>query len=82
MVLRIYQLPAGPIATNAYLVTDTVSGDAILVDTPPGVAPLAKQAAEEAGANVIAIVITHGHWDHILGAADVKQLWNVPVIGH
>ena len=82
MSLRIYQLPAGPIATHAYLVVDTVSGDALLVDTPPGVAHLAWQAAEEAGANVMSIVITHGHWDHILGAAEVKQQWNVPIVGH
>ncbi len=82
MTLRIYQLPAGPIATNAYLVVDTVSGDAMLVDTPPDVAPLARHAAEEAGANVMMIVITHGHWDHIIGAAEVKGQWDVPVIGH
>ncbi len=82
MTLRIYQLPAGPAATNAYLVVDTVTGDAMLVDTPPGVANAALHAAEESGANVLYIVITHGHWDHIVGAAEVKQQWPVPIIGH
>lgn len=82
MTLRIYQLPAGPLPTNAYLVVDTVSGDAMLVDTPPDVAHLAVHAADEAGANVLQIVITHGHWDHITGAAEMLKHWNVPVIGH
>ena len=82
MTLRIYQIPAGPLPTNAYLVVDTVSGDAILVDTPPDVAPLALHAAEEAGANVQSIVITHGHWDHITGASSVIEQWPVPVLGH
>lgn len=82
MTLRIYQIPAGPLPTNAYLVVDTVAGDAILVDTPPDVSALALHAAEEAGANVQAIVITHGHWDHITGAASVIENWSVPVMGH
>ncbi len=82
MTLRIHQIPAGPLPTNAYLVVDTVSGDAILVDTPPEVANLAQQVAEEARANVRHIIITHGHWDHITGLADVVKLWPVPVVGH
>lgn len=82
MTLRIYQLPAGPIATNAYLVVDTVSGDAMLVDTPPNVASLAQRAIEESGADLHYIVITHGHWDHIIGAAEVKQHWPAPIVGH
>lgn len=82
MTLRIYQLPAGPLPTNAYLVVDTVTGDAILVDTPPDVAKLAKHAAEEAGATIRQIVITHGHWDHITGASEVLADWDVPLVGH
>lgn len=82
MALCIYQIPAGPIETNAYLVADTVSGDAMLVDTPPDVATKAAQIATEAGATIRCIVITHGHWDHILGAAEVVAQWPVPIIGH
>lgn len=82
MTLRIYQLPAGPIETNAYLVVDTVTGEAMLVDTPPDVAAQAQHTAREAGANVRCIVITHGHWDHITGAADVVNIWKVPILAH
>lgn len=82
MALRTYPLPSGPIDTNAYLVVDTVTGDAMLVDTPPDVVRAATHTAEEAGASVQFIVITHGHWDHIIGAAEVKRAWDVPIIGH
>lgn len=82
MTLHIHKIPAGPLPTNAYLVVDTVSGDAILVDTPPDVAARAGQIARESGANVRNVVITHGHWDHITGAADVVAQWPVPVVGH
>lgn len=82
MSLTIYQIPAGPIETNAYLVVDTVTGDALLVDTPPDVAKLATDAAHKSGSRIRQVVITHGHWDHILGAADVLAEWDVPVLGH
>lgn len=82
MTLRFQQIPAGPLPTNAYLVVDTVSGDAMLVDAPPEVVTQARQAIDEYGANLRYIVITHGHWDHIMGAADVVATWPVPVLGH
>src|SRR5690554_5478838 len=82
MTLHIHQIPAGPLPTNAFLVVDTVSGDAMLVDTPPDVVSQAQRIAEEAGAKLRYIVITHGHWDHITGAADVVNTWPVPVVGH
>lgn len=82
MTLRIYQIPAGPLPTNAYMVVDTVTGDAMLVDTPPDVATKARHIVEEAGANLRYIVITHGHWDHITGAAEIVKQWPVPVVGH
>lgn len=82
MTLRIHQIPAGPLPTNAYLVVDTVSGDAMLIDTPPEVAALARQVIEETGADLQFVVMTHGHWDHIIGAADVIADWPVPVVGH
>lgn len=82
MSLKIYQIPAGPIETNAYLVVDTVSGDAILVDTPPDVAASLADPLDSSGGRIMQIVITHGHWDHILGAADVLEQWDVPVVGH
>lgn len=82
MSLTIVQIPAGPIETNAYLVMDTESRDAMLVDTPPDVSSLALHAAEDIGANVTRIVITHGHWDHIVGAAAVQENWDVPISAH
>lgn len=82
MSLNIVRMPSGPLETNAYLVADTVSGDAILVDAPLDIAPQVRDALQHHGAQIRALVITHGHWDHILGAADIVAEWNVPVLGH
>lgn len=82
MTLHIHQIPAGPLPTNAYLVVDTVTGDAILVDTPPDVANQAAQLIRESGATLRHIVITHGHWDHIIGASEVLESTPAPLVGH
>lgn len=82
MTLRIHQIPAGPLPTNAYLVVDTVTGDAMLVDTPPDVATPAQRIVQNSGCIIRHIVITHGHWDHITGAAEVVAQWPALVVGH
>lgn len=34
------------------------------------------------GGPASAIVLTHGHFDHVSGAADLAQAWNVPIYAH
>ena len=51
----------GPYGNNAYVVADTGTGDAIIVDMPSGSGATVEAAA---GLNVGAILITHTHPDH------------------
>ncbi len=78
--MRIDVLPAGPIETNAFLIT-APSGEALLIDAPPDLAEVLPGVLEQRGARLTAILVTHGHWDHI---ADLGRLQGdgITVIAH
>ncbi len=81
MPLTIVSFPAGPIATNAYLVSDDATSDALIIDAPPEVTEPITAAAQRAGLNLTRIVITHGHWDHIGDAAELHEVTGAPLVG-
>ncbi|BCM91463.1 putative metallo-hydrolase YflN [Abditibacteriota bacterium] len=64
---------------NAYFVRNA-EGEFVLIDT--GVRPALTQlkaAAAELGRPPIAILLTHGHFDHAGCAGELARAWNVPV---
>ncbi|MEO7599633.1 MAG: MBL fold metallo-hydrolase, partial [Opitutus sp.] len=80
--MKLHVLPAGPIQTNAYLLTSTERGEAILIDAPgdvwADVAPLLKKEM----CRLTALWITHGHWDHTQGGAEVVRETKAQVLAH
>lgn len=69
MKIEVFEL--GVIATNCYIVTDEKSGESLIVD-PGGTS--AQFEKEISGKNIKYILLTHGHYDHILGVAKLKKL--------
>lgn len=82
MGLSVEAIPAGPIDTNAYLVSDDKTKAAIVIDAPPDVIPDLQAAIQRAGVRVEQIVITHAHWDHIVDAAALRIALGVPLLAH
>ncbi len=82
MALTITQFPAGPIETNAYLVIDDATGDAIVIDAPAASVDLIAGGIARSGATVRSLIITHGHWDHIADTNGLARSLNVPVYAH
>lgn len=82
MTLSISRFAGGPIETNAYLIVDDATKDAIVIDAPPGITAEVAQAVHDAGATVRAIVITHGHWDHIVDTKALGSALEAPVQTH
>jgi glyoxylase-like metal-dependent hydrolase (beta-lactamase superfamily II) len=62
--------------TNAYFLK--LDDGWLAVDAPEG----AADAIAENGLTVSALVLTHGHWDHIWDAAAVAGQFNCPVYYH
>lgn len=72
-------LSLGPIQTNAFLWIK--NKQAVLVDAPEGSLAAVDQILGAAGAELIALLLTHGHWDHTMDAAGWAER-GVPVYAH
>ena len=71
--VKLHVLPAGPIQTNAYLLTAPERGEAVLIDAPGGIwAEIAPLLARE-NCRLTELWITHGHFDHMQGGAEVLR---------
>ena len=73
MPLRVDQLSLGPMGTNCYLVrADATADEAVVVD-PSGDATELRLTLARLGTSCTAILVTHGHWDHLFGVADLAE---------
>lgn len=79
MAVTVICLPLGPIQANTYVLTDEISGKTAVIDAG-ACTPQLKQALE--GKDVQYILLTHGHFDHILGVAELKKLTGAQVCIH
>lgn len=66
--MTIYTVPAGVLRANSYIVTEN-GADAVLIDCG-GAQPLAF--ARQKGLNIRSVLLTHGHFDHIAGCAELQ----------
>jgi glyoxylase-like metal-dependent hydrolase (beta-lactamase superfamily II) len=80
MSVQILTIESQPFAENSYLVWNDGSTEAFVID--PGFEPeLIREALDDRGLTLSAIVCTHGHCDHIAGNAALKQAYpDVPII--
>ena len=66
---------------NAYLLCPEGTGDALLIDPGDDLNAL-KRALEASGRTLRAILLTHGHFDHMLAAQPLSRITGAPVYVH
>ena len=79
MSLAVNRYELGPIGTNCYVVrAHDRAHEAVVVD-PGADAPRILEELAALEATCAAILITHGHWDHLGGVAELAQATGAPV---
>ena len=81
MPVKILSLTLGTFATNAYLVADAVTQNAILID-PVDYAEVILDAARQQGWSIQLMIATHAHIDHVLASKSIKDALQIPFLIH
>ncbi len=80
--MKVQTIPSGLIQTNAFLLTDADLGEAILIDAPGEIWPKIKPQLDEFSLRLTDLWITHGHWDHTQGGAEIVRETGATVTAH
>ncbi len=72
-------IPVGPMQVNCFLLTDPDTQQSVIVD--PGAEPATIIAAAEKG-KPVAVLLTHGHFDHIGAVDEVCAQFGIPLYIH
>jgi len=77
--MTIYSYTLGDLSTNCYIVAN--KGECLVIDPADSPEFLAEKITRK-NLKPIAIIATHGHFDHILGASGLKAILKIPFYAH
>lgn len=79
--MTVENMVLGMMRTNCYLAINSETKEGLIVD-PADQADWIRERIGELGMKPVAVLLTHGHFDHI-GAADaLRRAYGIPVIAH
>ena len=76
--MEVKVLQVGPIGTNCYILEDEKARAAAIID-PGDEAGRILPVIEDDGVDVKYILLTHGHFDHIMAAEELKKEWGIKI---
>ncbi|BCJ93486.1 MBL fold metallo-hydrolase [Anaerocolumna cellulosilytica] len=79
--MKIQTLVLGAVRTNCYLITNEETRETIIID-PGAQAELVKAKIQELGSVPMAVLLTHGHFDHIMAAKELAEEYAIEIYVH
>lgn len=76
--MHVKTLEVGYLLTNCYIVADEATGDAAVLD-PGGDVAAILDYLEENNLHCRAVLLTHGHFDHVMGVETFLEYEDVPL---
>lgn len=79
--MELVYFPVGSFQANCYILCDKDRSEAVVID-PGGEERKLMQTLDAHGCVPSAILLTHGHFDHIGGAEALKNFYGCPIYAH
>lgn len=68
----------GNVFTNCYFLKNRENGEMVIID-PGAAADKIIQKVNEMQGKPVAVLLTHGHFDHILAAEEIRDRYQIPI---
>lgn len=75
----IEQLVLGMVGTNTWLIKNKESNELLIID-PADESVRIEEKIDRMGGIPVAVLLTHGHFDHMLAADDLRDEYGIPII--
>lgn len=79
--MQIHQLVVGMVATNCYIIENTQNHECLVIDPGDGAEAIIQEIASK-HLQPIAVLLTHGHFDHTGAAQALKEQYGISVYAH
>lgn len=79
-MLKYETLVLGDLETNCYILWSEESKRALIID-PADAGVEISEELQRLGLEPLGILLTHAHFDHMMGALDLKLIYNLPIYG-
>lgn len=75
--LNVHILPVGQMASNCYLLEDTLTHTVIVID-PGDASEYIIDHIQKLQAKPLCVIATHGHFDHVMGVFALTKIYAIP----
>lgn len=79
--LAVKHMVVGAVATNCYLAENTRTKEALIIDPGDSAGKIAEIIKSD-GVTPVAVLLTHGHFDHAMAAGELAKEYGIPIYAH